>query len=177
MKVALVVGHKKNSPGACNDKYNICEFEFNVKLVQKIDCLLDERCETDIVYRDSYKGLPDKINDLSPNLVVCFHANAFNTKAFGAETLYYHKSKKGKKIAEIFQNGFVYGLKSYNRGVKPKSSEQRGGYVLRYTNAPCVLIEPFFMDNDEECSTMVDGLGKLAVVCRDSIYESIEEVM
>jgi len=35
-----------------------------------------------------------------------------------------------------------------NRGIKPKGTEDRGGYVLRYTNAPCIISEPFFIDND-----------------------------
>jgi len=177
MKVALVVGHKESSPGACNSTCNICEFEFNDKLVQKIDCLVDERCATEIVYRNSYRALPDRINNLNPDFVVCFHANSFNTKVVGAETLYYYKSKKGKKIAEIFQKGFVNTLKLRDRGIRAKSSEQRGGYVLKYTNAPCVLVEPFFIDNDEECKRMSKDWKKLASVCRDSIYEVIEKVM
>ena len=177
MKVALVVGHKKNSPGACNSNLNICEFEFNDKLVQKIDCLVDERCATEVVYRDSYRVLPDMVNALNPDFVVCFHANAFNTHVSGAETLYYYKSKNGKKIAEIFQNRLISTLKLNDRGIKAKSSEQRGGYMLRYTNAPCVILEPFFIDNDVECKKVSKDWKKLAAVCRDSIYEVIEKVM
>lgn len=177
MKVALVIGHKKSSPGACNSTYGICEFEFNDRLVQKIDCLIDERCESEIIYRDEYKALPDKVNQLNPNFVVCFHANAFDTHVSGAETLYYYKSKRGKKIAEIFQNKLVSNLKLNNRGIKAKSSEQRGGYMLKYTNAPCIILEPFFIDNDVECKKMSGDWKKLASACRDSIYEVIEKVM
>lgn len=177
MKVALVVGHKESSPGACNSTCNVCEFGFNDRLVQKIDCLLDERCETEIVYRDTYKALPDKVNELNPDFVICFHANAFNTKVSGAETLYYYKSKKGKRIAEIFQERLVDVLGLHDRGIKPKSSEQRGGYMLKCTNAPCVILEPFFIDNDIECKRMDKDWKKLATVCRDSVYEVIEKVM
>lgn len=177
MKVALVVGHKKNSPGSCNNTCDVCEFGFNDKLVQKIDCLIDERCEIDIVYRDTYKALPDLVNELNPDFVICFHANAFDTHVSGAETLYYYKSKKGKKIAEIFQDRLVNTLKLRDRGIKPKSSEQRGGYMLRYTNAPCIILEPFFIDNDEECKRIGNDWKKLAFTCRDSIYEVIEKVL
>ena len=177
MKAALVIGHTKNSPGACNSAYDICEFEFNDRLVQKIDCLIDERCEVEVVYRDTYNLLPNKINKLNPDFVVCFHANAFDTKIVGAETLYYYKSKKGKRIAEVFQSKLVDTLNLYDRGIRPKSSEQRGGYVLKHTNAPCIILEPFFIDNDDECKRMSKDWKKLAAVCRDSIYEVIENVM
>jgi N-acetylmuramoyl-L-alanine amidase len=175
-KIALVVGHTKKNPGACNLNLSICEFEFNDKLVKKIDCLVDERCETKIVYRDTYKALPDKINELNPDFVICFHANAFDTRVIGAETLYYHKSKKGKKIAEIFQNNLVGMLGLYDRGIRPRSSEQRGGYILQMTDAPCIILEPFFIDNDEECKRISKDWKKLAAVCRDSIYEVIKTI-
>lgn len=177
MKVALVIGHTKNSPGACNDTYGVCEFEFNNKLAQKIDCLIDERCETEIVYRDTYKALPDKVNTLNPDFVICFHLNSFNTQVMGAEVLYYHRSKNGKKMASIFQNRLVNGLNLNDRGIKAKTSEERGGYILKNTKAPCIIIEPFFIDNDEECKRMSEDWKKLAAVCRDSIYEVIEKVM
>ena len=177
IKVALIVGHKEDSQGACNSTYGICEFGFNNKLVEKIDCLLDSRCETEIVYRDTYKTLPDKINILNPDFVISFHANSFNTHVSGAETLYYYKSKKGKQIAEIFQSKLTTVLGLNDRGTKAKSSEQRGGYLLRNTKAPCIIVEPFFIDNDVECKSMTKDWKKLATVCRDSIYEVIEKVM
>ena len=176
VKVILVVGHAKNSPGACNQNLNICEFEFNNRLVEKIDCLVDERCKTEIVYRGTYQALPDKVNALNPDFVICFHNNAFNSRVTGSEVLYYHKSKKGRKIASIFQNNLVTELGLNDRGIKAKTSEERGGYMLRYVNAPCIILEPFFIDNDEECQRMTKDWKKLAVVCRDSIYEMIEKV-
>ena len=80
MKVALVVGHTKNSQGACNQACSICEWEFNDKLVKQIDNLVDVRCKTTVVYRDAYKALPGKVNNLNPDFVVCFHANAFSAR-------------------------------------------------------------------------------------------------
>lgn len=177
MKVALVVGHTKDKPGACNSTYGVCEFGFNDRLVNKVDCLIDERCEVEVVYRDNYKALPDKINDLNPDFIICFHANSFNTSIVGSETLYYYKSSRSKRIAEIFQNRLVTTLNLYDRGIRPRSSEQRGGYILKNTNAPCIILEPFFIDNDEECKRMSIDWKRLAAVCRDSIYEVIEKVV
>lgn len=175
-KAALVIGHTEKSPGAFNPTCGVSEFEFNRKLVKGISAIIDDRCEVKIVYRERYSDLPEKINALNPDFVICFHANAFDKKSSGTETLYYHKSKKGKKIASIFQANIVKALGLKDRGIKGKFSEGRGGYVLRCTKAPCVLLEPFFMDNDDDYRTAINKYPELIGVCADSIYEIIETV-
>lgn len=175
-RVALVVGHTEKSPGSCNITCGISEFEFNKKLVKGIAAIIDDRCEIKIVYRDRYSDLPEKVNALNPNFVICFHSNAFNRNSSGTETLYYYKSKKGKKMAVIFQEKIVNALKLKDRGIKGKSSEERGGYILRYTDAPCILLEPFFIDNDNDYRTVVDKHPDLLTACSDSICEVIDTV-
>lgn len=142
MKVALVVGHRLSSQGACAP--DICEFDFNEDLAHMVARFIPESY---VVYRETYRGLPDKINKEKPELIISFHCNAFNKKVSGTETLYYYKSKKGKKLAKKLQKAIVNVLDLKDRGIKPKSAEDRGGYLLKYTNAPCVIIEPFFIDN------------------------------
>ena len=83
MKIALVVGHKQNSPGACNAVRSMCEFPFNDNLVKNLAARVDNKHNIDMVYRDTYRGLPSKINNLDPEFIVSFHCNAFNTKATG----------------------------------------------------------------------------------------------
>ena len=97
--------------------------------------------------------------------------NAFNGRASGTEVLYYHRSEVGKTIAEILQGGLVDFLGLPDRGIKPKTSEDRGGYLLRYTNAPCVIAEPFFIDNDQDLAKAKENLDALAAVCASSIDE------
>ena len=157
MKVALVVGHSVNSKGATNKKYNDSEFNFNKILAEQIKNTFDVSNSADsleIVYRgdsdNGYTQLPYKINKLDVDLVISLHCNAFNTKVSGCEMLYYHKSIKGKEIAKIFQNTLVNTLGNKNRGIKPKNSEDKGGHLLKNTNAPCIIVEPFFIDNDED---------------------------
>ncbi len=168
---ALVIGHKKSSPGAININHNVTEFDFNEDLALRIEKKVNHT-EIRKVYRRTYKELPDDINAICPDLVVSLHCNAFNTKASGTEVLYYHKSEKGKKMADNLQNHFVEHLKLPDRGVKPKSAEDRGGYLLRYTKAPCVIAEPFFIDNDNDLAKAqgdMEGLAK-------AYAEAIEEV-
>lgn len=177
MKITLVVGHKKESPGACNQTNNVCEWEFNDKLAHDIAVITDDRCKIEIVYRDRYRDLPKKINALNPNFVVCLHANAsFNGTISGSETLFYYKSRRGKKMATIFQKKLVAALCLRDRGIKGKSSEQRGGFVLRETKVPCILLEPFFIDNDNDYRKVIDRYPELIRACNESIYEIIDTV-
>lgn len=83
--------------------------------------------------------------------------------------MYYHSSKNGKKLAEILQKHLLkLGFK--DRGTLGRTAEDRGGYLLRYTNAPCVIAEPFFLDNDGEYTDVdMDDLA-------DYYAEAIEEI-
>jgi len=151
MKVAVVIGHSKQSQGATNAVFGASEFEFNERLAHDITFNFSEHNMADeivVVYRTDYAELPQKINNLNVDLVVSLHANAYNTITSGCETLYYHASNKGKAIAKIFQERLSGLMKTKDRGIKPKHSEDRGGYILRYTKAPCIICEPFFIDND-----------------------------
>ena len=185
MKVAIIVGHSKKSPGAYNETYDVQEYDFNEMLAKKIKDtyhrLVDvqEPIDIQIVYRTTtYQDLPIQINELNPDLIVSLHCNAFDTKASGCEMLYYYKSVKGKEIAKNFQYFVQACLGNKNRGTKEKSSEDRGGYLLRYTNAPCIIAEPFFLDNDTEYLNAKDKLhnDELAVAYCEAIQKSLESL-
>ena len=170
--IALVVGHNYKSKGAYNAYKNTYEYELNFFEAEYVSEILDERgIENQIILRDEYKDLPDKVNKLNPNLIISFHHNAYNGKASGTETLYYHKSRKGKTLANIMQYNITNVLKLPNRGSKPRSSEDRGGYLLRYTNAPCIILEPCFMDNDIELEYFINNQAKYCeAVVKSIIY-------
>jgi len=172
MRIALVVGHKASSPGACNNNRNICEFPFNDALVQELASRVSNKYEVEVVYRDTYRGLPSKVNALYPDFIVSFHCNAFNKKATGTETLYYHKSTKGKQMAEIFQKNMIGALGLTNRGIKALTAEDRGGYLLRYTKAPCIIIEPFFIDNDSDYDIVINKYEGFLSALEKSLDES-----
>lgn len=175
-KIVLVIGHTEKSPGAFNTQCGVTEFEFNRKLVKSVAALIDDRCEIKTVYRERYSDLPEKINAWNPDFVICFHANSYYSRGTGTETLFYHKSKKGKEMATIFQDNIVKVLGLKDRGIKGKSSEERGGFVLRCTTAPCLLLEPFFIDNDDDYKVAVSKYPELVSACVDSIYEMVNEV-
>lgn len=147
MKVALVVGHSAHSPGVQTE--SMSEFDFNDNLVRDCVGVLSSHAGIGIVviHRSTYRALPDSINATGADMALCFHANGFDGTASGTEMLYYHSSTQAKALAQSLQNAVVGALGLPDRGVRPKHSEDRGGYVLRYTSMPCVILEPFFMDN------------------------------
>jgi N-acetylmuramoyl-L-alanine amidase len=181
-RCALVVGHKPDKPGACNETYNVCEFNFNDNLIDSImESLvdpIDPHGGIDLVkvLRKTYSNLPNEINELNPDFVVSFHCNAFNKKASGTETLYYHTSERGKKIAQKFQDNMVTVLHLPDRGIKGKRVEDRGGHLLRYVKAPCILIEPFFIDNDSDFERITNVRQSFVTAIQKSLFEAADLV-
>ncbi len=169
-KCALVIGHKKTSPGASNKNTGLTEFSFNDELAIEIEKMVSD-VEVQRIYRRTYNTLPDDINELNPDFTISLHCNAFNETASGTEVLYYHRSTKGKLIAEILNEKLVNALALKNRGEKPKSAEDRGGYLLKNTIAPCVIAEPFFIDNDNDLNIVQENREALVKAYADSITE------
>jgi N-acetylmuramoyl-L-alanine amidase len=178
-KVIVIVGHSPSDPGASNKSFGVNEFGFNSTLADAIKFRftdLNTTADIEIVYRETnYKELPDQVNKLNPDLIVSLHCNAFNTHVGGCEMLHYHKSKKGKEIARIFQNKIVNILDNKDRGLKACDSEDRGGYLLNMTKAPCIIAEPFFIDNDDEYLDALEVMtsGKLVDGYCMAIHDSL----
>jgi N-acetylmuramoyl-L-alanine amidase len=149
---ALVISHKKASPGTTNPTQDLSELDFNDALAQRIERHV-RHTRVQRVYRRTYATLPGDINELKPDFVIRLHCNTFNRKATGTEVLYYHKSFTGKKTATILQGELVGALSLNDRGIKAKRAEERGGSLLKNTNAPCLIAEPFFIDNDTDLET------------------------
>ena len=167
---ALVIGHKKTSPGAMNGSSGLCEFDFNDDLAIRIEGRV-RGVDVQRVYRRTYETLPGDINDLGPDFIIDLHCNAFNMTASGTEVLYYHRSKKGPEMARILQEHLVGYLGLPDRGIKPKTAEDRGGYLLKNTHAPCVISEPFFIDNDDDLARAMGDLDGFAAAYAQAIEE------
>ncbi len=167
---ALVIGHKQRSPGAVNEHAGLTEFAFNEELARRIEAQVGG-VEIQRVYRRTYRELPADINALGPDFAVSLHCNAFNGQASGTEVLYYHRSQRSKAMAEILQRRLVDCLGLPDRGIRPRSAEDRGGFLLRYTDAPCVISEPFFIDNDADLARAQEDPDALAAACARAIEE------
>ena len=174
MKVLLVVGHTEQKFGAYNKDLDVTEFGLNMAEAKRVKEILDDESidiKSGIVFRDTYAGLPKKINSIGADFIISFHHNSFSETSTGTETLYYHSSKKGKHLAEVIQKNIINALGYRDRGIKPKDVEDRGGYVLKYTYAPCIIVEPCFMSNTTE---LKDFISKQDTYCK-AIVAGIKE--
>ena len=183
-KVAIVVGHSKDRQGAANPDTGMAEYTFNYKVAQDIVSRLNNdeshSVEGVVVLRETtLRELPGKVNATGAVLCLSLHCNAFNRTARGCETLYYHTSKGGLAFAKTVQHELMELLNTKDRGIKPKSSEDRGGYMLRETNMPCVIAEPFFIDEDQDYNMGMQYRedGQLAEAYTNAILNMIENML
>lgn len=174
-KVGLIVGHSPRRQGAFNSALEIGEYKFNEILVNRIhERLLDSGIGAVVIYRDTYSGLPDKVNAQGVDFSLAFHCNAFNTRASGSETLYHHSSKKSLALALAVNNRVVDALGLPNRGAKPLRDVNRGYYLLWRTVSPCVICEPFFIDNNQDLGVALYNYEGLVDAYVDGILDYIE---
>lgn len=115
----------------------------------------------------------NKANYYELDLIISLHANDFEKEsANGCEVFYI--SAKGKALAEKITNE-ISKLGFYNRGAKYRENL----YVLKYTKAPAVLVEPFFISNKNDCSrynptTIASAIVK-AITGKGIIEEKVPE--
>ncbi len=172
---ALVVGHRQSAKGARSADGSVVEFEFNTELAREVKKRVT-KARVQIVFRnnttDGLRKLPAKVNALGPHFILSLHCNAFDNKANGTETLYFHTSENGKKLARIVQKRLLNALELKNRGIRDKKDAERGAHLLKYTRAPCVICEPFFIDNDDDLGTALRRKKRLAAAYAKAIDDA-----
>lgn len=168
-KVCICIGHSSKDEGARNDKYNVGEYSFNKELANKIKEELDKLNYTSYIVNrltdGGGTGMSADIRAVNKHEVDCIielHCNAYNGKASGCETLYWHTSKKGKRLAELVQEKTLAVLENNDRKIKPIDNGDRGAAVLKGSYYPMIMTEPFFIDNDNEYINARLNMDKLA---------------
>lgn len=172
-KVAIVVGHLPTDRGAYNKTHDMGEFDFNNELAPMVARhvrLLGMRPV--IIYRETYNNLPGQINAAmdhnGDSICLSLHCNAANGKPNGTEVLYYHGSSNSKRLATLLLDEITDCLGLKNRGLKPVdyeyqgSQNDRGGYLLKKTAMPAVIVEPFFIDADSSLELALSKMDDLA---------------
>lgn len=81
-------------------------------------------------------------NSHDVDLVISFHLNAFDSKAYGVEVCYYDQQALAAKVSAQLSKDIGW----FDRGAK----ERKELYVLANTKAPAILIEMGFIDNDSD---------------------------
>lgn len=161
----------KRSPVFDDGTTQFFEYEFNRDIVNRIIKQLDAKGvqyfnvvpEVDI---DNFlQGRVERANNKRstlPKLFVSVHANAAPTASSGAwapdsisgiETWYFHGSKKGQKLAGVFQKHLIAETGFKNRHIKSQPTGQF--YVLARTNMSSVLTECGFYNNKREAAELM----------------------
>lgn len=174
MKICIVVGHTEKAQGAHNQAFNKSEYEFNKELVTHITPHLKH--EYKVFVNKELNQLPKAINDYDPTICVNLHCNAFNKLVSGTETLYFQNSTKGEALADILQDKVVGCLDLRDRGLKEITGNERGGFILRKTKCPCVILEPGFIDNDVDLMVMENLLPVLGKEIAEGINTYLDKI-
>lgn len=152
-RLAIVVGHNSEKQGAVRGDTGETEFVWNSDLAKLIE---DEArdypaIEVKTFYRQPGLGYTREIRRVyeetdrwGANATVELHFNSSsNPSATGTETLT-SGTPASMALAVSVNQEMVAALGLRDRGVKTRSSRDRGGASLMSGRAPAVLVEPFF---------------------------------
>ena len=154
MKVAISAGHWPEAAGACYERR--CEYgEVMPILAEVIRHLQRQDIEAHLVGTGYLTDKIDDINALSPDCCVEINLNAAAVDAEGCESVYYPKSRKGRKLAQDIQEYLPEATGNTDRGVKEGwywSDDERAGKLAFLSDTSCtaVIVEPFFIANEPE---------------------------
>lgn len=161
----------KRSPVFDDGETQLLEYRFNRDIVARIITKLDEigvkhfnvvpEVDIDNFLKGRVERANSKKSDL-PKIFVSVHANAASAESSqhwaadnvkGIETWHYHNSKKGKKLASVFQKHLIEKTGFKSRHIKSKANKQF--YVLRKTKMVSILTENGFYNNKKEATELM----------------------
>lgn len=161
----------KRSPIFDDGRTQFFEYEFNRDIVARIIKQLDKEgvqyfnvvpeVDTDNFLQGRVDRANNKKSDL-PKLFVSIHANAGPTRSSndwvvdsikGIETWYFHGSKRGQKLAAVFQRHLIDKTGFNNRHLKSQPESQF--FVLRKTSMTSILTENGFYNNKREAAELM----------------------
>jgi len=171
MRIALVVGHHEKSKGALSKYFGLREWDFYNEVVRELGNVNVFYHDENISgYTSRIKNTASKINKIDFDLVIELHFNsAVHTSANGCETLYYYRSNKSMKYAQLFSKVVTEntGIKSRNGGLKALTNKKDRGFAsVYYTKAPTILIEPFFGSNESDCKKIQSPKNMARIIKR-----------
>ena len=188
-------GHGSQTPGKRSPVFDdgetqLFEYEFNRDIVRRIIEALDKEGiqyfnvvpEVDI---DNFlEGRVDRANNKKsdiPKIYLSIHANAAPAPSIrqwgpdsvhGIETWFYHGSKKGQKLAAVFQQKLIDKTSWRSRGLKSQPKGQF--FVLRKTKMTAVLTENGFYNNKAQALDLMKEEVRQKIA--DAHVEAILEI-
>lgn len=161
----------KRSPVFDDGITQLLEYEFNRDIVRRIADQLDDHgiahynVVPEVDVNDFLQERVDRANNKEsdiPKVFISIHSNAAPAKSSkdwaadsisGIETWYFHNSKKGRKVASVFQKHLIDQTGLKNRHLKSRPESQF--FVLRKTRMTAVLTENGFYNNKAEAAQLM----------------------
>lgn len=158
IRLAVVVGHNENRPGAyAPHPIGKSEFVFNSEVARLMVRLanVDDDIEVKVFYRKPMSEywleideVYRRVNAWDPDVALELHFNWLN-KAGRVEMVHYPKSVKSRTLASSLLRSFTGLMKVGMDKAKllPRGKRDRGGRSLWACKCPIVLTEPFDCSN------------------------------
>ncbi|HDR4520580.1 TPA: N-acetylmuramoyl-L-alanine amidase [Bacillus cereus] len=151
-KYSLHGGHNSIVQGANwgNRKEHIMDRQVKDAVAAKLRALghtvYDDTDEVGRTQEQNLVNIVRKCNSHDVDLVISFHLNAYNNKAEGVEVCYWDQKDLAAKVSAQLAKDIGW----KNRGARERRYGNERLYVLAETNAPAILIELGFIDNDAD---------------------------
>ncbi|HEC62161.1 MAG TPA: N-acetylmuramoyl-L-alanine amidase [bacterium] len=179
--VCLIIGHSSSAGGAYNPDSGLTEWQFNYNLAHRVMGYFThelDKVDLRLVHRGTEQGnsyelmeTVDVVNQHDPVLAVSLHANAYNRERGGHCVLHAQYSKRGNNAAKIFMQCLARALGNPDRGIRERDNLA----ILTKTRAPTVVLEPFFIDNSEDCLNAQQRIYKLGYWIHEGIMQYLTE--
>ena len=165
-KLALIVGHQANMPGAyAVAPINCHEYEWGGVLARTIAATVhDQGVAVRIFTRDvgGIRGAYARVRDWGASAAIELHFNSFSRRATGTETLTLVDVPGEMAFAKAVQTAMLTTLNLPDRGIKAPHPK-RGAVALNQLTVPHILIEPFFGSNPDDAARAHERQDKMAV--------------
>lgn len=170
MKISVIIGHDKTSPGAWSPFLHTSEYIYNSEVASYLAGIADiYKRPIGGGYTTQMRKLAEILNPKNYDLVVELHFNKFdnveNDIGTGCEAVIYPGNDFTRNAGNDFCDMISARYQIENRGVKEHGKGERGYGFLSLMSAPAIILEPFF--GDEEEALMFENEAKYAELLKD----------
>lgn len=156
-KIFIRLGHDILKNGRCTAAKGILE-EYSVIREYGKELAIALKNHFEVKIFDSYPGTysnssealtagVSEANKWNADLFISCHANSFNGAANGTEVCCWFGDERSKKIATDISGTISTFLNTRNRGPKDRLDL----YEIKETKMSAIIIEPIFIDNQNDC--------------------------
>lgn len=153
MKIAVVIGHDKISPGAYSKYISKSEYQYNREVASYLRCVDIYKRPENGSYKTQMETLAERVRPHNYDLIIELHFNMFddiaNNKGEGVETVSYPGNEKTIELGTEYCKLISKHYYTKNRGAKVANKGGRGWWFLELMPANAIIVEPFFGDELE----------------------------